>query len=87
LRHAALSRRKTRNLSFLNRSQIFEDFLAWLAQSVAKINQAIEAKRKPDLNLSASILPRKRTIGKTRQRARLTNERIPERIRGMDGLR
>jgi hypothetical protein len=38
---------------------VFDDFFARVAHSVAKMNQAIDAKRNPDLNLSAPILPRK----------------------------
>jgi hypothetical protein len=62
---------------------VFDDFFVRVDQRVAKTNQAMDAKRNPDLNLSASILPRKWRTGKTRQRARLTIDKIPNRRRCM----
>jgi hypothetical protein len=81
LRQAVPIRRKNRNFSLFRIPHVFDDFFFRVARSVAKMNQAMEAKRNPDLNLSASILPRKWRIGKTRQRARLAMARVPNRMR------
>jgi hypothetical protein len=52
-------RRKIRNFRLSRMPYVFDNFFVRVAQSVAKINQAMEAKRNPDLNLSALIFPRK----------------------------
>ena len=41
----------------------------------------MEAKKKPVLNSSASIFPKKRKMGRMTHTARLSTERIPKKMR------